>query len=102
MGQELVAHPVQARQIQSAEVVVQQLPKATALLQPLVGGQLAARLHHAARRILLGHRLPRHIQAIDDRIQLSAQQRLDALGQRCPLGAGHLEVAPEIEQRVLA
>jgi hypothetical protein len=47
MGQELVAHPVQARQIQAAEVVVQQFPKATALLQPLVGRELAARLHHA-------------------------------------------------------
>ena len=47
MGQESVAHPVQASQIQGAEVVVQQLPKAAALLQPLVGGQLAARLHHA-------------------------------------------------------
>ena len=47
VGQELVAHPIQARQIQGAEVVVQQLPKATALLQPLVGRQLAARLHHA-------------------------------------------------------
>jgi hypothetical protein len=177
MGQELVAHPVQARQIQAAEVVVQQFPKATALLQPLVGRELAARLHHApdngpnggaqlvtiepqlhqlaiqpqppqclqrhmlgphatraddvhpcqvhplvvalrrrgvlphnhraaaadnARRNLLGHRLPLRIQAVGDQIQLPPQQRLDALGQRRPLGARHLEVAPEIEHRVLA
>jgi len=47
MGQESVAHPVPAHQIQAAEVVVQQFPKATALLQPLMGRQLAARLHHA-------------------------------------------------------
>jgi len=172
MGQESVAHPVQASQIQGAEVVVQQLPETTALLQPLVGRQLAAWLHHApddrpdggaqlvsiepqlhqlaiqtrppqglqrymlgpdtaraddrqarqvhplvvalrrrgvllhnhraaaaddARRILLGHRLPLRIQAIGDQIQLPPQQRLDALGQRRPLGAGHLKVAPEIE-----
>ncbi len=161
----------------AAEVVVQQLPKATALLQPLVSRQFAARLHHApddgpdggaqlvaietqlhqlaiqpqppqrrqrdmlgpdatrsndlhpcqvhplvvalrrrgiilrsnhraaatdnAGRILLGHRLPLGIQAIGEQIQLAPQQRLDALGQRRPLRSRHLELAPQIEHRVL-
>lgn len=55
-----------------------------------------------ACRVLLGHRLPAGIQALDDEVKLSLHQRLDALGQRPPLRPRHLEVAPEIEHRALA
>jgi hypothetical protein len=87
MGQELVAYPIQAHHIQGAEVVVQQLPQATALLQPLVGRQLAARLHHAPDD---GPNGGAQLVAIETQLhQLAVQTQAPQGRQRDMLGARH-------------
>ena len=45
--QQAVGDPVQRHQLQRGEIKIDQFPQRAALLQPVVGGQLAARRHHA-------------------------------------------------------